>query len=74
MAEIMDLLFEKAESTSLVRCVVCHNSITGLTKEGIEDYHPKIDDAFPAHFSCYQDHLVDTSEFAEVLNRNRYKK
>jgi len=73
MGIVINFQEERVKRDGLVDCFSCHNSIVGLTKEGIEDYHPKID-GLPVHFSCYQDNLVDTSKFAEVLNRNRYKK
>ncbi len=69
IAQIVD--FPTREKSDLVRCVSCCNPIPELTEEGIEDYHPKID-GLPVHFPCYQEILVETQEFAEVLNK-RYK-
>ncbi|HED06172.1 MAG TPA: hypothetical protein ENI61_05760 [Ignavibacteria bacterium] len=76
MAKIINLQAERRnrEKTNLVNCVLCNIVIKGLTEEGIENYNPQIEGAGPVHFSCYQDNLVDTTEFAKVLNRNRYGK
>lgn len=64
---------ENRRKTDLVDCVSCHISIKGLTPDKLRDYPVQIDGIGPAHFSCYQENIATTKQFAKKLDERRFR-